>query len=102
MNPEVWILKAEIEPDRAKALRLLMDAYSLADAQGAVANALRASIAIVMRTDHDAMEIERARQTLDLLDGRVKPDPRTPHWMQESLARTRTIVEMLRPTISNA
>jgi hypothetical protein len=54
MNPEVWILKAEIEPDRAKALRLLMDAYSLAEAQGAVANALRASIAIITRAGSDA------------------------------------------------
>jgi tetratricopeptide (TPR) repeat protein len=86
MNPELWMLQAEIEPDPTRALTLLVDAFELAERQGAVANALRAAATIVSRrasgADHDD-----ARTTLARLDG-LLPYPDSPGWMQNALSRT--------------
>ena len=98
MNPEIWMLKAEIERDHARALRLLTDAYRLAEKQGAVANALRAAAMIIVRRRSTPDDTEWARATLDLLDARRHPDPERPHWMMEDLARASRVVKSLDST----
>jgi hypothetical protein len=90
MNPEIWMLQSEIETDQAAAVKLLSDAYHLAEAQGAVANALRAATAIMLRSARDA-DSEWARATLDVLDGRV-PVPADPRWMHHELAHADALI----------
>jgi len=84
MNSELLILQAEIEPDDAKAARLLRDALSLANAQGTVATALRAAAALNVRSGGSAPDVELARATLDVLEGRAEC-PAQAGWMRERL-----------------
>jgi class 3 adenylate cyclase len=102
MNPEIWMLMAEIEVDREKAFRLLMDAFNLAQTQGAVANALRAACALMLRNGGDEAARERGRAAQDFLDGRAKPDADQPQWMPEELARLRPLVRLLQPAAHGA
>ena len=97
MNPEIWMLQAELEPDQAHASRLLLDAFTLAEQQGAVANALRAGTTLVARESHGATE--HARAILDVLEGRISPAADQPEWMRETLASVRTLVQAARPSI---
>ena len=46
MHPEIWMLQAEIDPDRPRAVERLEQASQLAQQQGAVVNALRAAALI--------------------------------------------------------
>jgi class 3 adenylate cyclase len=84
MNPELLVLQAEITPDDGKAVELLTGAMSLAEEQGAVANALRAAIAIALRSERDKARKDYAQATLDMLDGRL-PCPVQRDWMQQRL-----------------
>ena len=84
MNPELMILQAELESDRAVATRLLDDALALAETQGAVATALRAAATLVLRTNADPADAGEARATLDLLDCR-ECYPAEPGWMRARL-----------------
>jgi hypothetical protein len=96
MNPEIWILEAEIEIETSRAIHLLMDAHDLANTQGAVANALRAAAALVARAGHPT-DVQWARDMLDTLDGRTTPDPDEPRWMHEALAHAQALLAALRP-----
>jgi hypothetical protein len=88
MNAELLILRAELEPDDAIAHPLLGQALHIADEEGATATALRAAIALVVRSDRAPAEREAAERALKILDGRA-PYPPEPRWMQVSLARLR-------------
>ena len=70
MHPEIWILKSETEPDLASAVSLLTDAYRLAEAQGAVATALRAAATLIVRQSTSVGAVTWARTALDRLNGR--------------------------------
>ena len=96
MNPELMILQAELESDRAVATRLLDDALALAETQGAVATALRAAATLVLRTNADPADAGEARATLDLLDCR-ECYPAEPGWMRARLDALRA-ARNLRPT----
>ncbi len=91
MNPEIWMLQAEIESDRSTAIRLLQDACELATRQGAIATALRAAALAVQAVGADAADRQWARNALDLLDGRAAADPARPRWMHEELALSPTV-----------
>jgi len=95
MNPEIWTLKAQFESDHATATSLLMDAFRLAEAQGAVANALRAASSLIVRADADTEAVERARMCLQLLDGGIPWDRARPLWMREELTVVRQQVRSL-------
>jgi hypothetical protein len=82
MNSELLLLQAELSDEPVETLRLLEEAFTVADEQGAIANALRAAATHALRTDSDRNGVAKA--ALDSLDGRV-PCPPGP-WMQESLA----------------
>src|SRR5262249_12921313 len=84
MNPELLVLQAEITSDDGNAMELLNAALSLAEEQGAVANALRAATAMALRSEHDKARRSYAEATLDLLDGR-SPCPTQRDWMQQRL-----------------
>jgi hypothetical protein len=90
MNPEIWMLQAEIDSDRPNALALRLKAWQLAETQGAVANALRAAATILLDSP-DRRDADGSRATLDLLDGRL-PYPARPDWMHEELANARRIL----------
>jgi hypothetical protein len=91
MNPELWLLQAEIEADRSQAQALAWKAYHLAETQGAVANALRAAAAILQHSETDSV-IEWASATRALLDGRDPvPDGR---WMEERLQHARGLIAL--------
>jgi hypothetical protein len=87
MTAELLILQAELEPDDAAARSALARALHVAEEQGAIATALRAAVAMATRFGA-APESETARETLDLLDGRV-PYPAAHAWMHQRLARLR-------------
>ena len=88
-NAELLILQAEIDPKRrqrdsnARAGR-----SSIADEEGAVATALRATAALALRSKGDEASRELRASTLDMLDGR-SPYPEQRDWMQERLATLR-------------
>jgi class 3 adenylate cyclase len=84
MNPEIWMLQAEIESDRSEAIQLLVRAHRLAADQAAVATALRAAAAI-MQGNAKTAGVEWARSTLEILDGRA-PVPDGARWMNDELA----------------
>jgi class 3 adenylate cyclase len=83
MNSELLVLQAEITSDDSSA-ELLARALSLAEEQGAVANALRAATAIALRSEHDKARRDYAQATLDMLDGR-SPCPVQRDWMKQRL-----------------
>jgi class 3 adenylate cyclase/DNA replicative helicase MCM subunit Mcm2 (Cdc46/Mcm family) len=87
MNPEIWMLQSEIEPERSKRLILLRQAYDLAESQGAVANALRAAAMLVRASGHPP-DLEWAGHALDLLDRR-RSEPSRPLCMHDELERAR-------------
>jgi class 3 adenylate cyclase len=97
MDAELLILGAELEPEDASARRLLARALHIADAQGAVATSLRAVVAMVLRSGGGAADLETARTTLDLLDGRA-PYPAQRGWMHDRLARLRPGLDLPRGT----
>ena len=84
MNSELLILQADITSDDRRAMELLDKALSLAEEQGAVANALRAATAIALRSGHENAKRDYAQVTLDMLDGR-SPYPVHRNWMQQRL-----------------
>src|SRR5262249_28410791 len=102
MNPEIWMLKADLESDRSKAGRLLIDAFSLADTQGAIANALRAASTLIVRVDSEPGHVERARAALGLLDANAAADPARPRWMHEELEHAREVVKGLQAAVGAA
>ena len=94
MNPEIWMLQAEIESEHVKALSLLLDAYHLARAQGAIANALRAAATVIKRSP-ETRDADWAQRALNLLDGR-EAAPSGP-WMPRELAQAEALLERLHP-----
>jgi hypothetical protein len=90
MNPEIWMLRAELEPDAARSRQLLTDAYELAIAQGAVANALR-SAAIALLRDGDDRQRDWARDTLAVLNGSGAVPPGG--WMSAQLTHAGAIFD---------
>jgi class 3 adenylate cyclase len=92
MNAELLMLEAELELDDAAALGVLARALGIADEQGAIATSLRAAVAMVLRPGAPAADLEIARSTLDLLDGRA-PYPAERDWMCKRLARLRRGLE---------
>jgi hypothetical protein len=56
--------------------------------QGAVATALRALAALALRAHGDGDLARRAREALDMLDGRV-PYPDNPTWMADTASALR-------------
>lgn len=88
MNAELLILEATLESDTASARRLLVRALRIADEEGAIATALRAAAALVLRAPGAAADLEAARMAQDVLDGR-SPCPARDGWMREQLARLR-------------
>ena len=88
MNPELLILRAELEPDNQIALKHLAGALSLAEKQGAVATALRAAATILSREEGDRADPHASSTLLDLLDCRV-PYPEDATWMRSGLERLR-------------
>jgi adenylate cyclase len=85
MDAELLILEAEIEADRARAVRLLDEAAAIADGQGAVATALRALALGSLRAEEES---PLAREALDTLDGRL-PYPASPGWMADMASALR-------------
>jgi hypothetical protein len=102
LNPEIWILQAEIDGDDASATRLLMNAYHLAEAQGVVANALRAAAALVVRVSRGTADADRAQAALDRLNGRAASLPGRPDWMHHDLAFVRPLVTALQAAVHGA
>jgi hypothetical protein len=92
MNPEIWMLQAELEGESGKALALLLDAYHLARTQGAIANALRAAATALTR--HQGTR-EWAQRALDLLDGR-EAAPAGP-WMMREIVQAEALLERFHP-----
>ena len=88
MNAELLILRAELAPDDAVARPLLARALRIADEEGAITTSLRAVVALVLRSDSSAEDLETARLTREMLDGRA-PYPDQRGWMQERLLRLR-------------
>lgn len=87
MNPEIWMLQAEIEAERSRAMDLLVQAFQLATRQGAVVNALRAA-AMIARLGNEPAHVEWGQSTLVQLDGGPIP-PDRPHWIREELVEAR-------------
>lgn len=85
MNAELSILQAEIDTDRERARRTLADAVVAAEADGAVATALRAALLLLR---YGGKLDEDDRDALDALDGRV-PVPAEPLWMARRLEAAR-------------
>jgi hypothetical protein len=94
MNPEIWLLQAEIETDHVRAMEQLSMAHRLAEAQGAVATALRVAATILARDDAGG-DAEWARATMALLDGR-EAMPEGP-WMHERLGYANGLLAALHP-----
>jgi tetratricopeptide (TPR) repeat protein len=95
MHPEIWLLQAELADDAERRWQLRLDAYRLAQRHGAVANALRAALA--MLADGKAQsDSQWASATLALLDGQV-PAP-AGAWMQERLMQAENLLGEHRPT----
>ncbi|MDB5864277.1 MAG: adenylate cyclase [Betaproteobacteria bacterium] len=94
MNAELLILQAELEPNDAGAVRLLADALTVADEQGAVAISLRAAAAMVLRAGAEPAEREHARRALEVLDAKA-PCPADPRWMHDDLATARSVCARL-------
>jgi class 3 adenylate cyclase len=69
MLSELWMFQAELAADDAAAVELLERALDTADAQGAVANALRAAAMRALRMDAAPSVAELARSTLRVLEG---------------------------------
>lgn len=84
-NAELMILQADIDTDDDSAIRTLDKALVLANEEGSVATALRATAVLVLRSKSDEACKEYARATLALLDG-LSPYPAQRNWMQERLA----------------
>jgi class 3 adenylate cyclase len=92
MNPEIWMLQAELEGEPGKALALLLDAYRLARTQGAIANALRAAATALT---HSLEAREWALRALDLLDGRDAAPAGL--WMMREIAQAEALLERFHP-----
>ena len=90
MNAELLLLRAELEPDDALAHPLLVEALRIADEEGATATALRAAIALALRSDRAPADREAAERALEILDSRA-PYPAEPRWMHGALARLRPL-----------
>lgn len=91
MNAELLLLRAELEPDAALAREQIMQALALAEAQGAVATALRAALRLMMRYGAAAQERELARELLAALDdGRCEAEPA---WMFARLGECRQWID---------
>ena len=88
MNAELLILQAELEPDDTAARTALVRALQIADEQGAIATALRAAVTGALRLGGATADVDAARETLDMLDGRVSY-PAEHDWMHDRLARLR-------------
>ena len=88
MNAELLILRAELEPDDETAHGLLARARDTATDEGAIATALRAAVAMVLRSSCDPSLRDAAQTALDILDGRA-PYPAEQGWMHAQLARLR-------------
>ncbi len=92
MNAELLILQAELEPEAESAVRSLASALEVADEQGGVANALRAAVALVLRSCREDAALELARATHELLEGRGEY-PAHHDWMHARLATLRRALE---------
>lgn len=99
MNAELLILRAELEPDDATAHGALARALHTASEEGAIATALRAAVAMVLRSHREPALRQAAQTALDILDGRA-PYPAQSGWMHAQLARLRTAVDPERPSTS--
>jgi class 3 adenylate cyclase len=84
MNPEIWMLQAEIESEGPRQRELLLQAFKLADSQGAAVNALRAAAMFAARSP-DAGDIAWGQVTLERLDGGCLA-PAGPRWITGALA----------------
>jgi tetratricopeptide (TPR) repeat protein len=89
MHPEIWLLQAELADDAERRRQLRLDAYRLAQRHGAVANALRAAVAM-LADGESRPDAEWAGATLALLDGQA-PAP-AEAWMPERLKRAEALL----------
>ena len=64
MNAELLLLKAELEPDDTTARPLIERALRIAEEEGAITTALRAAVALVLRSNPAPADREEAEQTL--------------------------------------
>ena len=81
MNAELLLLKAQMPPHRESAPALLREARRIAEAQGAVATALRAAAEHVLCDGADDAALACARSALARLDGQA-PAPSGAGWME--------------------
>jgi tetratricopeptide (TPR) repeat protein len=93
MNAELLVSKAEMEADTTEAIRLLDQALALANQQGAIAIAMRACAARVLRANLDEAAQALARSSQDLVDGRGEY-PAEPGWMGARLDALRQFMEV--------
>jgi tetratricopeptide (TPR) repeat protein len=101
MNSELLILQAEIDPNDTSAARKLGSALVLADEEGAVATALRATAVLALRSKSDEARRSYAQATLDMLDGR-SPYPAERDWMRERLMTLRPTLDADAATMAQA
>ena len=86
MNAELLILRAELEPDDATAHGLLARARDTASEEGAIATALRAAAAMVLRSSREPSLRDAAQTAMEILDGRAAYTG-AGGWMRAQLAR---------------
>lgn len=94
MHAELLIFKAQLAADDAAAVDLLRQALETADAQGSVANALRAAAALVARMRVAPAAVDQALGTLEVLDGRGEY-PEQAGWMVQLLDKLRPSLRLL-------
>lgn len=85
MDADLLMLKAQLPGWRANAAQLLRQALDIAEAQGALATALRVAAHLLLLTTADGTAAERAREALAILDGQASA-PLTDGWMAAQYA----------------
>ncbi|HJZ72696.1 MAG TPA: AAA family ATPase [Vicinamibacterales bacterium] len=88
LKSELLVLASDLESDDARADRLLLDAYALAERQHAVPLALRAALSILRRTVRSTEDQAGDGRTWDMLNGTIV-DAIEPDWPVRALERAR-------------
>ena len=91
MNAELLIFQAELEANDALATQRGATALALAEEQGAVATALRAALAMLVRSGAGTRRLDAARAALRMLDGEGG-DPLPSNWMRDELHNAKEVL----------
>ena len=92
MDAELLLLKAQLPPRRDKAAALLREAWAIAEAQGAIATALRAAAELALCNGEDDEAAACARTALAHLDGQ-SVEPTDADWMLRQHTEIKQLLE---------